>query len=57
MARSALIVLSFAAGKVLLYDASSTPTVVRILCLLMTGVVLYGSGFLIRKIAGWKTRV
>ncbi|WED42499.1 DUF2339 domain-containing protein [Legionella cardiaca] len=54
MARSALIVLGFAAGKALLYDASSTPTIIRILCLLLTGIVLYGSGFLIRKIGEWK---
>lgn len=54
MANSALIVLFFAAAKVLLYDASSAPTIVRILCLLSTGVVLYGAGYLYRKIAGWK---
>lgn len=54
MAKSALFVLGFAAGKALIYDASSTPTIVRILCLMLTGVVLYGSGFLIRKIAEWK---
>lgn len=54
MAKSALFVLSFAAAKALLYDASSAPTVVRILCLLLTGAVLYGSGFLMRKIADWK---
>lgn len=54
MARSALIVLGFAAGKALLYDAASTPTTIRIFCLLLTGVVLYGSGFLIRRIAEWK---
>ncbi|CEK11765.1 DUF2339 domain-containing protein [Legionella hackeliae] len=54
MARSALLVLSFAAGKALLYDASSTPTIVRIGCLLLTGVVLYGAGLIMRKIAEWK---
>jgi len=55
MAKSAMFVLGLAAGKALLYDAASAPTVVRILCLLLTGAALYGSGFLIRKISGWKT--
>jgi hypothetical protein len=54
MAKSALFVLSFAAGKALLYDAASAPTVVRIFCLLLTGAVLYGSGFLMRKITNWQ---
>lgn len=54
MAKSALLVLALAAGKALLYDASSTPTVVRIVCLLLTGIVLYGAGFLMKKIAEWK---
>lgn len=55
LARSAVFVLAFAAGKALLYDAASAPTVVRIACLLLTGAALYGSGFFLRKIAGWKT--
>ncbi|HAZ14636.1 MAG: hypothetical protein A2X86_06110 [Bdellovibrionales bacterium GWA2_49_15] len=55
MAKSAIFVLGLAAGKALLYDASSAPTVVRILCLLLTGAVLYGAGFLIRKISSWAT--
>ena len=55
LARSAVFVLAFAAGKALLYDAASAPTVVRIVCLLLTGAALYGSGFFLRKIAGWKT--
>ncbi len=54
MAKSALFVLGFAAGKALLYDAASAPTVVRIGCLLLTGAVLYGCGLLMRKIAHWK---
>jgi hypothetical protein len=53
MANSALLVLFFAAGKALLYDAASAPTTIRILCLLITGIVLYGCGFLFRKIAKW----
>jgi len=55
MAKSAMFVLGFAAGKALLYDAASAPTVVRIFCLLLTGAALYGSGFLIRRISGWKS--
>ncbi|KTD45581.1 hypothetical protein Lrub_2378 [Legionella rubrilucens] len=54
MAKSALVVLGFAAGKALLYDAASTPTLVRIFCLLLTGAVLYGAGFLMKKIAEWE---
>lgn len=53
MAKSALIVLAIAAGKALLYDAAEAATVVRILCLLLTGAVLYGAGFLMRKISSW----
>lgn len=54
MAKSALFVLAFAAGKALLYDAANAPTIVRIVCLLLTGAVLYGCGMLMRKIAAWK---
>jgi uncharacterized membrane protein len=53
MAKSALFVLAFAAGKALLVDAASAPTTVRILCLLLTGAVLYGCGFLMRKFNSW----
>jgi uncharacterized membrane protein len=53
MAHSALLVLGLAAGKALLYDAAMTPTAVRILCLLFTGVVLYGAGLLMKNIAQW----
>lgn len=54
MAKSALLVLAFAAGKALLYDAASAPTTIRIFCLLLTGAVLYGCGFFMRRIAHWK---
>lgn len=56
MAKSALLVLVIAAGKALLYDASNAPTTVRILCLLVTGAVLYGCGFLMQKISLWKIK-
>jgi len=54
LGRSSAVVLSIAALKVLLYDASSAAPIIRIGCLLMTGVLLYFSGFLFRKIAKWK---
>lgn len=54
MARSAVFVLAFAAAKALLYDAAAAPTVVRIVCLLLTGAALYGSGFFLRRISAWK---
>lgn len=53
MANSALFVLGIAAAKALLYDVSGQPTLVRILCLLLTGLVLFGSGFLMKYIAAW----
>ncbi|RUR08350.1 DUF2339 domain-containing protein [Legionella sp. km772] len=53
MAHSALLVLGLSAGKALLYDAAMTPTAVRIFCLLFTGMVLYGAGLLMKKIAQW----
>ncbi|MGH6872515.1 MAG: DUF2339 domain-containing protein [Rhizomicrobium sp.] len=53
MAQSALFVLGFAAGKALLYDAANAPTVVRIFCLLLTGVVLYGCGLFMRRVNDW----
>lgn len=56
MAKSALFVLGFAAAKALLYDASSAPTIVRILCLLLTGAVLYAAGYLYRHVNRWHSR-
>lgn len=53
VAKSVLIVLSFAAGKALLYDAASTPSIIRTLCLIVTGIILYTSGFAIRKMTQW----
>lgn len=57
MAKSVIIVLFFAAGKALLYDGASTPTIIRTLCLIITGVVLYASGLVIRKMTQWKGKV
>jgi len=53
MAKSALIILSAAAAKALLYDTASTAPLVRIACLLLTGIVLYSCGLLIRRVANW----
>lgn len=54
MARSAVLVLGFAACKALLYDAASAPVPVRIGCLLLTGGVLYGAGYFLRYLKGWE---
>lgn len=53
-ARSSLVVLMAAAGKALLYDVSSAAPPVRILCLLLTGALLYGSGYLFQRIREWQ---
>jgi uncharacterized membrane protein len=53
MANSALLVLSISAAKALLFDAASAPTAMRIFCLLVTGVVLYGAGLLMRQFSNW----
>ena len=50
---SSLLVLSVATLKALTYDASRASAGVRVLCLLATGVLLYGSGLLFRRIALW----
>ena len=55
LANSALVVLMIAAAKALLYDAASAPTIIRIVCLLLTGIVLYGCGLVIRRVASWDT--
>jgi uncharacterized membrane protein len=54
MARSSMLILVLAAGKALLYDASFAPTNIRIICLLITGIVLYGAGYMMRRISTWK---
>jgi uncharacterized membrane protein len=56
LARSSLTVLLVASFKALLYDASQAPTGVRILCLLLTGVLLYGAGVLFQKMAKWSVK-
>lgn len=56
LAKSAMVVLGLAALKALLYDAASAPTIIRIVCLLVTGCVLYGSGLVLRQIPIWIRR-
>lgn len=51
MAKSTLITLGFVAVKTMLYDVTSTPNLVHIFNLILTGIVLYLSGFAIRSMA------
>lgn len=53
LARSSVVVLMFSAGKALLYDTSNADAGVRVVCLLLTGALLYGAGYLFQKIARW----
>jgi len=50
LGKSSLLVLLLASGKAFLYDVSSANDLVRILCLLLTGAVLYVSGYILRKL-------
>ena len=53
LGRSALLVLGLLSAKVLLHDLSDAGPVARILCLLVLGVALYGSGLVYqRKLTG-----
>jgi hypothetical protein len=49
LGRSALLILAFLAGKVLLYDLSGAEPVTRILVLLTLGITLYGSGLVYQR--------
>lgn len=53
IAKSTLLILMVSAGKALLIDASSAPNFIRILCLLITGGLLYWSGLYMRRIDSW----
>ena len=56
LGRSALLVLGLLSAKVLLHDLSDAGPVARILCLLVLGVALYGSGLVYqRKLTGGAT--
>jgi len=56
LAQSSLFVLGVSAFKVLLVDVSSANPVLRIVCLLLLGIVLYFGGFMLRNIQTWKTQ-
>lgn len=56
LAKSSLLVLSAASLKALLYDAGNAPTMVRIFCLLLTGLLLYGTGLLFQKMQAWQEK-
>ncbi len=55
LVRSSLVVLVISALKALIYDASQATSMVRVACLIMTGIVLYSAGFLFQKIQKWET--
>jgi hypothetical protein len=50
-ARSSLFVLLFCTLKVFLWDLTSAPAIARVISFLALGAVLYGFGFLYKKIA------
>ncbi len=53
---SSLVVLFFASGKALIYDGSGAPTSVRIGSLIFTGILLFGTGVLFRKMQTWPVK-
>jgi uncharacterized membrane protein len=53
LAQSSLVVLLVAVVKVFSYDLSESSSGVRIASLLVTGAVLYTSGYLFRRISAW----
>lgn len=56
LAKSSLLVLAIAAFKVLIYDMSDSTPPVRIVCLLLTGALLYGSGLVLRRINAFASK-
>jgi uncharacterized membrane protein len=54
LAKSSLVVLIITTIKALVYDASQAPTMTRIGTLVITGIVLYGSGYLFQQMNKWK---
>jgi hypothetical protein len=49
-AKSSMAILILSALKVLFFDLSGANTIIRVLCLLVTGMLLYISGWMFRKI-------
>lgn len=56
LVKSSLVALIFAAAKALLYDVSQAPTVIRIVCLIITGAALFGCGLILKKVSSWSTQ-
>ncbi len=54
-AKSSIIVLMISTIKVLTYDLSEANSIVRVICLMMTGGLLYFSGFIFRRIDSWNS--
>ncbi len=53
-AKSSLIILAVTCLKAFFYDASQTSSLVRISSLVLTGIILYGAGYLFQKINKWE---
>jgi uncharacterized membrane protein len=49
-AKSSMVILILSSLKVFFFDLSGANTLVRVLCLLVTGMLLYTSGWMFRKI-------
>lgn len=52
-ARTSLFIFAISIGKVFFYDLSNAGSMVRIICLLVLGAVLYFGGYLYRHIETW----
>jgi len=52
--KSSLMVLGITSLKALLYDANQAASGVRIFTLIVTGIILYASGYMFKKISSWK---
>lgn len=53
LGRSSIFVIAVAALKVFFYDLSDSEPAIRIICLLITGALLYLGGLILRKISNW----
>ena len=52
LAQSSLVVFGLTAAKVLLYDLSSAPSIVRIVSLVVLGISFYVAGLLYQRTIG-----
>jgi len=53
LTKSSVVILVIASIKALIYDAANATTEIRIVCMLLTGLLLYGAGYLFRKIGNY----